>query len=77
MTSERTASKEIHGAFRTGFLSIGKGDAGEFVAFGRRKFLLGPGGQDYVGDNSYDNQGLLKQTDGPTMDHGVNRRDIG
>jgi hypothetical protein len=56
MTSESTISKEFPEAFRVGFLMAGNTDVERLAEFGPRSFLLGPGGQDYVGDNGYDNK---------------------
>jgi hypothetical protein len=40
--------------FRAGYLLTGDVNLGERTRFGPPTFLLAPGEQDYVGDNSYD-----------------------
>jgi hypothetical protein len=40
-----------------GFLDAGSIDGFDRAGLGQSMFLLAPGGQDYVGANSYDNDG--------------------
>jgi hypothetical protein len=56
MTSESTVPKELHETLPVGALLTGSTDVERLAEFGPRSFLVGPGGQDYVGDNSYDNK---------------------
>jgi hypothetical protein len=56
MTSEGTVSKEFHEILRVDALLAGGTEVEQLAEFGPRSFLLGLGGQDYVGDNTYDNR---------------------
>lgn len=53
MTSESVLSSEFLGALGSG-LPAGRLDGGGRHELRPQSFLLAPGGQDYVGDNSYD-----------------------
>jgi hypothetical protein len=54
--SESVVSRAFHQVFRAGFLLVGITDVDRSAESEPRSFLLGPGRQDYVGDNYYDNK---------------------
>jgi hypothetical protein len=56
MRSESLVSRAFHQVYRAGFLLVGITDVDRSAESEPRSFLLAPGGQDYVGDNGYDNK---------------------
>jgi hypothetical protein len=58
-------SREFHEVFRVGFLLAGISDADQLAEVRPRSFLLGPGGRDYVGDNSYDDKSSSESPEDP------------
>jgi len=57
MASGSAFWKGFQGAFGAGLFMTANNDRGGTAELAPQTFLLAPGGQDYVGDNSYDNDG--------------------
>ena len=55
MASGSAFWKGFQGAFGAGLFMTANNDRGGTAELAPQTFLLAPGGQDYVGDNSYDN----------------------
>ena len=60
MTLERFGSEELMKPHASGFAASGAVHVGT-PALGRSTFLLDPGGQDYVGKNSYDDTSRINE----------------